>query len=207
MWLPDLRTLIIITPPLLLAITFHELAHGWMAWRLGDPTAKAAGRLTLNPLKHLDPVGTLVLVLTQAIGWARPVPVNPNYFRHPRRDMMWVGLAGPGANFLMAVLLAVLYHALSPGAHILAVKLLRLMLALGVQINLGLGIFNLLPVPPLDGSRVLAGVLPSSVAYAFMRYEFMGFIFLILLIFTGVVDKIIFPLIFGFSHLLLGGWP
>ncbi|HFC98635.1 MAG TPA: site-2 protease family protein [Thermosulfurimonas dismutans] len=207
MWLPDLRTLIIITPPLLLAITFHELAHGWMAWRLGDPTAKAAGRLTLNPLKHLDPVGTLVLVLTQAIGWARPVPVNPGYFRHPRRDMMWVGLAGPGANFLMAVLLAFVYHALSPGAHILAVKLLRLMLALGVQINLGLGIFNLLPVPPLDGSRVLAGVLPSSVAYAFMRYEFMGFIFLILLIFTGVVDKIIFPLIFGFSHLLLGGWP
>ncbi len=206
MWFPDLRGLILVAPPLLAAITFHELAHGWVAWRLGDPTAKAAGRLTLNPLKHLDPVGTLVLVLTQAIGWARPVPVNPHYFRNPRQDMMWVGLAGPGANFLLALGLALLYHSLAPwlsgtgpgGA-------LKLMLALGVQINVGLGLFNLLPVPPLDGSRVLAGLLPPSLAYTYLRYEFLGFVFLVALIFTGAVDKIIFPLIFGLSKLLLGG--
>ncbi|MBX6423209.1 site-2 protease family protein [Thermosulfurimonas sp. F29] len=206
MWLPDLSGLLLVAPPLLAAITFHELAHGWVAYRLGDPTAKAAGRLSLNPLRHLDPVGTLVLVLTQAIGWARPVPVNPNYFRHPRRDMMWVGLAGPGANLLLALALALIYQSLAPllprtgpGGY------LRLMLTLGVQINVGLAVFNLLPVPPLDGSRVLAGVLPADLARSYLRYEFAGFALLVLLIFTGVVGKIIFPLIFGLSRLLLGG--
>ncbi|QJA05378.1 site-2 protease family protein [Thermosulfurimonas marina] len=198
---PDLLGLLIIAPPLLAAIVFHEVAHGWVAWRLGDPTAKAAGRLTLNPLKHLDPLGTLVLIFTQAIGWARPVPVNPYYFRHPRRDMMWVGLAGPLANFLLALALALLYRALAP----LLPRSLEIMLVLGVRINLGLGLFNLLPVPPLDGSRVLAGILPPSLAYPYLRYEFVGLFLLVLLIFTGVVGKIILPLIFGLSHVLLGG--
>ena len=198
---PNPLELLVIVPPLLAAIVFHEVAHGWVAWRLGDPTAKAAGRLTLNPLKHLDPFGTLALILTQAIGWARPVPVNPRYFRHPRRDMMWVGLAGPTANFLLALALAFLYRALGP----LLPRFLEIMLVLGVKINLGLGLFNLLPVPPLDGSRVLAGLLPPSLAYPYLRYEFLGLFLLILLIFTGVVGKIILPLILGLSHVLLGG--
>ncbi|RUM88927.1 MAG: site-2 protease family protein [Thermodesulfatator sp.] len=201
MRLPDLWGLLLLAPPLLTAIVFHELAHGWVAWRLGDPTAKLAGRLTLNPLKHLDPIGTLVLVLTQAIGWARPVPVNPRYFRNPRRDMMWVGLAGPGANLLMGTGLALFYRIFAP----LVPRLLEVMLVLGVQINLGLALFNLLPVPPLDGSRVLAGLLPPSLAYPYLRYEFWGFLLLVLLVFTGVVGKIILPLILGLSHLLLGG--
>ena len=201
MRLPDLWGLLLLAPPLLTAIVFHELAHGWVAWRLGDPTAKLAGRLTLYPLKHLDPIGTLVLVLTQAIGWARPVPVNPRYFRNPRRDMMWVGLAGPGANLLMGTGLALFYRIFAP----LVPRLLEVMLVLGVQINLGLALFNLLPVPPLDGSRVLAGLLPPSLAYPYLRYEFWGFLLLVLLVFTGVVGKIILPLILGLSHLLLGG--
>lgn len=202
----------LLLPPLLLAVVFHELAHGWVAWRLGDPTPKAAGRLTLNPLKHLDPFGTLVLFLTQAIGWARPVPVNPSYFRHPRQDMMWVGLAGPGANFLLAFILAFLYRALplwaSPFAWILGakgLKLLATMLILGVQINIGLAVFNLLPVPPLDGSRVLAGILPPSLAYIYLRYEYLGLVVLLVLVFTGVIGKIILPTIIGLTHWFLGG--
>ncbi len=200
MWFPNPLELLIIAGPLLLAITFHELAHGWVAWKLGDPTPKLAGRLTLNPLKHLDPIGTLVLVLTQAVGWARPVPVNPMHFRNPRKDMMWVGLAGPGANFLLAFFLAFLYRGLPFKPEIFA-----LMLYIGVQINIGLGIFNLLPVPPLDGSRILAGLLPPSLAYPYLRYEYLGLIFLFVLIFTGVIGKIILPLITGLTKLLIGG--
>jgi len=193
---------LILLPVLLLAIVFHELAHGWVAWRLGDPTAKSAGRLSLNPLKHMDPIGTLVLFLTQAIGWAKPVPVNPGYFRNPRQDMMLVALAGPAANILLALALAFLYRSL---AFLDLGKIPSLMLYVGVQLNLGLALFNLLPVPPLDGSRILAGILPSHLAYVYLRYEYLGFIFLVVLVFTGVVGKIILPVITTLTRLLLGG--
>ena len=193
---------LILLPVLLLAIVFHELAHGWVAWRLGDPTAKSAGRLSLNPLKHMDPIGTLVLFLTQAIGWAKPVPVNPGYFRNPRQDMMLVALAGPAANILLALALAFLYRSL---AFLDLGKIPSLMLYVGVQLNLGLALFNLLPVPPLDGSRILAGILPSHLAYVYPRYEYLGFIFLVVLVFTGVVGKIILPVITTLTRLLLGG--
>lgn len=215
MFFPRLTEFLILIPPLLVAIVFHELAHGWVAWRLGDPTAKSAGRLTLNPLKHLDPIGTLVLFLTQAIGWARPVPVNPTYFRNPRQDMMWVGLAGPGANFVLALVMALLYRTLPFWTSLfyplwgpLGLKFakgLSTMLFLGVQINVGLALFNLLPVPPLDGSRILAGALPPRLAYTYLRYEYLGFIFLLVLVFTGVIGKIILPMIIIFTHWLLGG--
>ena len=193
---------LILLPVLLMAIVFHELAHGWVAWRLGDPTAKSAGRLSLNPLKHMDPIGTLVLFLTQAIGWAKPVPVNPGYFRNPRQDMMLVALAGPAANILLALALAFLYRSL---AFLDLGKIPSLMLYIGVQLNLGLALFNLLPVPPLDGSRILAGILPSHLAYVYLRYEYLGFIFLVALVFTGVVGKIILPVIITLTRLLLGG--
>jgi len=193
---------LILLPVLLLAIVFHELAHGWVAWRLGDPTAKSAGRLSLNPLKHMDPIGTLVLFLTQAIGWAKPVPVNPGYFRNPRQDMMLVALAGPAANILLALALTFLYRSL---AFLDLGKIPSLMLYVGVQLNLGLALFNLLPVPPLDGSRILAGILPSHLAYVYLRYEYLGFIFLVVLVFTGVVGKIILPVITTLTRLLLGG--
>lgn len=206
---------LIILPALLAAIVFHELAHGWVAWRLGDPTAKAAGRLSLNPLKHMDPIGTLVLFLTQAVGWAKPVPVNPTYFRNPRQDMMLVGLAGPVANFILAFGMAFLYrilpHFLSGMYPLLGPltldfgKIFSTMLYIGVQINIGLALFNLLPIPPLDGSRILAGILPSPLAYIYLRYEYLGFIFLVALVFTGLVGKIILPVIITLTRLFLGG--
>ncbi len=214
-FLPDLHILIVMTVPLLAAVTVHEVAHGLMAYRLGDPTPKMAGRLTLNPIKHLDLFGTLAFILTQAIGWAKPVPVNPQNLKSPRRDMMWIALAGPMANFLLAascaLLLRNLHLLLWPlsflGQGVLQFfgKPLLLMLALGVQLNIGLAIFNLLPVPPLDGSKVLAGLLPRKLAWHYSRLEPFGFIILLLLIFTGTIQKIILPAILKLSYFLRGG--
>ncbi len=208
--------MIVMTVPLLAAVTVHEVAHGLVAYKLGDPTAKAAGRLSLNPIKHLDFFGTLAFVLTQAIGWAKPVPVDPRNFKNPRRDMMWVALAGPLANFALAafcaLLLRIFPYLLYPlslfGEQMLSFfgKPLLLMLALGVQLNVGLAVFNLLPVPPLDGSKILAGLLPRSLAYQYARLEPYGFILLLLLIFTGTIQKIILPAILKLSYFLRGGW-
>lgn len=198
--------------PLLLAVTFHEVAHGYVADRLGDPTARLAGRLTLNPLKHLDVMGTLVFALTRMIGWAKPVPVNPGFFRHPRQGMLWVGLAGPAANFALAVVCAGLYRLLATvatgvetpsGAR--AVVLLALMARAGVIANLGLGLFNLIPIPPLDGSRVLAGVLPGPAAAAVYRLERYGFVLILLLVFSGALDWTVYPVLRGAAGFLLGG--
>lgn len=206
-----LRELSIIAFPLLLAVTLHEVAHGYVANWLGDPTARLAGRLTLNPLAHLDVTGTLVFVLTRMIGWAKPVPVDARYFRNPRRDMIWVSLAGPATNFLLAVALALCYRLLSNlplqygspvGARVLFP--LMLMAHAGVLLNLGLGLFNLLPVPPLDGSRILAGVLPVSAFRSFHQLERFGFLILLLVIFSGVLDVTIYPVLRFTATVLLG---
>jgi Zn-dependent protease len=196
------RELAIIAVPVLAAITFHELAHGYVAYLLGDPTAKNAGRLTLNPLKHLDPLGTLVLVVTRMIGWAKPVPVDPRYFMDPKRGMMLVSVAGPASNFLLALLFALLYHGLvfswgvmGAQASVAMFKPLVLMCQAGVVINLALGMFNLLPIPPLDGSKILAGVLPADMAQGLLRLERYGFMIILVLALTGVLGKIIFPAI------------
>ncbi|AEH45891.1 peptidase M50 [Thermodesulfatator indicus DSM 15286] len=214
-FLPDFRILIIMAVPLLAAVTVHEVAHGWIAYKLGDPTAKMAGRLTLNPVKHLDLFGTLAFIITQAIGWARPVPVDPRNFSDPRRDMMLVALAGPCANFLLAVLFAILLRffdviiwplsLLGKEAVVFFGKPLLLMLGLGIQLNIGLGVFNLLPVPPLDGSKILMGLLPRELAYKYSRLEPYGFFILLLLIFTGVIQKVLLPVVWTLSHLLRGG--
>ncbi len=213
--LPDIHTLIVMTVPLLAAVTVHEVAHGLVAYRLGDPTAKMAGRLTLNPIKHLDFFGTLAFILTQAIGWAKPVPVDPRNLKSPRRDMVWIALAGPVANLLLAAFCGILFRnvhfLLWPfsffGSEVLQFfgKPLILMLALGVQLNVGLAIFNLLPIPPLDGSKVLAGLLPPKLAWHYSRLEPFGFIILLLLIFTGAIHKIILPAILKLSYFLRGG--
>ncbi|HDQ41670.1 MAG TPA: site-2 protease family protein [Desulfonatronum sp.] len=196
------RELAIIAVPVLAAITFHELAHGYVAYLLGDPTAKNAGRLTLNPLKHLDPLGTLVLVLTRMIGWAKPVPVDPRYFADPKRGMMLVSVAGPACNFLLAMVFALLYHVLifswgatGGQASMAMFKPLVLMCQAGVVINLALGIFNLLPIPPLDGSKILAGLLPPNAAHGLLRLERYGFVIILVLALTGMIGKIIFPAI------------
>ncbi len=206
-----IREIALLTIPLLIAVTFHEVAHGWVADRLGDPTARYAGRLTLNPIKHLDLIGTLVFVFTRMIGWAKPVPVNPYNFRNPRQDMMLVSIAGPGANFAIAVISAFLYNILigirvSPEGFWEAILIpLALMLRYCVVLNIGLGVFNLIPVPPLDGSKILMGILPYKHALAFSRIEPYGFIILLGLIFFGITGYIIYPIIILLRNLLIGG--
>jgi len=166
--------------PVLLAVTLHEVAHGRVARAFGDPTAQSLGRLSLNPLKHVDPFGTIILpVLLFAIGspflfgWAKPVPVDARYFRHPRRDMAVVAIAGPAANILMAILWTILAGCAVTGrfgAGALRDWLLA-MGEIGLFFNVLLAVFNLLPIPPLDGGRVLVGVLPARAAYAVARVE------------------------------------
>lgn len=204
------RELAIIALPVLAAITVHEVSHGYVAYLLGDPTAKNAGRLTLNPLKHLDPLGTLALVLTRMIGWAKPVPVDPRYFADPKRGMMLVSVAGPASNFAMALVFALLYHALIFSWGIMGGQSssavftpLVLMCQAGVVINLALGIFNLLPIPPLDGSKILAGLLPPDMAHGLLRLERYGFVIILVLALTGMIGKIIFPAIRYVGALLL----
>jgi Zn-dependent protease len=159
----DLHTFLFVLPIVLASLTLHELAHAWVAWRLGDPTAKREGRLTLNPLVHIDPLGTLMFIVTALaaglpFGWARPVPVNPNYFRRPKEGMAIVAVAGPLMNFVVALIcLALIRHVdVSQGTF----DVLRQ----AWIINVVLGIFNLIPVPPLDGSRVI-GVLMDNATY------------------------------------------
>ena len=196
-------------PPLLLALTLHEYAHGYVAYRLGDPTARDAGRLTLNPLSHLDPIGTIAFFFIK-FGWAKPVPVNPYYFKNPRQDMLWVALAGPVTNLLLAVASALLLKAMIAAAVIpytpmLGAILVPLynMLVASVWINLVLCIFNFLPIPPLDGGRILTGLLPEDLARTYASFERYGFIVILLLAFSGVLGTVIFPVIRFANNLLL----
>ncbi len=201
---------IILAPPLLLALTVHEFAHGYVAFRLGDPTARALGRLTLNPLKHLDPLGTIAFFIFN-IGWAKPVPVNPAYFKNPQKDMLWVALAGPLTNLSLALISALMtrivwflakslpYSAL--GEAILVP--LNSVLIASVWINLVLCIFNFLPIPPLDGSRIVAGLLPPDLARSYASIERYGFILILVLAVTGMLSKLIIPLINFANNLLL----
>ena len=202
--------LIILAPPILLALTVHEFAHGYVAYRFGDPTARDQGRLTLNPLKHLDPLGTLAFFIIK-IGWAKPVPVNPGYFKNPQKDMLWVALAGPAVNFVLAVISAIgvkivwfiasniSYSAL---AEAILVPLNEVLMA-SVWINLVLCIFNFLPIPPLDGSKILAGLLPPDLARSYASVERYGFAIIMVLAFTGILSKMIMPVISFARNILL----
>ncbi len=196
--------------PVIFAITVHEVAHGWVADRLGDPTARDQGRLTLNPIRHIDPVGTVLvpgvmLVLTSFVfGWAKPVPVDFRRLNNPRRDMIWVAAAGPGANLLMALIwvgLLKLGLALLASQPWIATPLV-LMSEAGIFINLVLMVLNLLPIPPLDGGRILTGLLPRDLAAGFARIEPYGLIILVLLLVTGVLGRILLPAIFFLRGLL-----
>jgi Zn-dependent protease len=199
--------------PGMLAITCHEVSHGYIAWRYGDPTARMLGRLTLNPLKHIDIVGTLMIFFV-GIGWAKPVPVVYENLRNPKRDMIWVAAAGPITNFLLALVSAMLLRGLVAFANPAAVagsqlsmivEPLVLMLAFSVYINLLLAIFNLIPIPPLDGGRVLTGLLPYRQASALARIEPYGMIIIIVLVFfTNIFSYVISPLLNIGVHLLAG---
>lgn len=189
--------------PVLFAITVHETAHGWMALRLGDPTAKMLGRLSLNPIRHIDPIGTILVPAVMLMlggflfGWAKPVPITWENLRQPKRDMAWVAIAGPLANLIMALLWALLARlgfALGHTSEGLAMYLMYTGVA-GVFINMILMVLNLLPLPPLDGSRVVTALLPGPMAYRYSRLEPYGFPILVLLLVTGLLGKILWPLV------------
>jgi Zn-dependent protease len=201
--------------PVVLAITLHEAAHGYVAKRLGDLTAYAEGRVSLNPLRHIDPVGTVALPLFLLIvsklfgggilfGWAKPVPVNFANLRHPKRDMLWVAAAGPGANLLMALgWAAVMKAGLMAQGSAYALPM-ALMGAAGVFVNVILMVLNLLPLPPLDGGRILVSLLPPRAGRAVSRLEPYGIVILLVLLVTGMLGAILWPMI-GFTMSLIGG--
>ena len=208
--MPDIADVLfrlaLIAPPLLVAVILHEIAHGWVAYRLGDDTAARAGRLTLNPLPHIDPFGSVLLPGMLALvgspflfGWAKPVPVNFRHLRHPKRDMVAVALAGPGTNVLLAVLCAFAVRAFA-GAGL---ELLAYGAAIGVQINVVLAVFNMLPILPLDGGRVLFGLLPLQPALAFARLEPYGMLIVMALLFTGTLGTVIGPVTRSLIQVLL----
>ena len=203
----DLAPLLLSIPPFLLAITVHEVAHGYMAYRKGDHTARLMGRLSFNPLRHIDPIGTvlfpLMLILSGTgivFGWAKPVPINPYHFRSPRKDMVQVSLAGPASNLLLALACAAVFRLLlwGVGPDLLwtsrALAPLGVMVLMGIKISLYLGVFNILPVHPLDGSHILEGLLPHEQAMAYSRLAPYGWLILLALMFTGILYRIIGPI-------------
>lgn len=190
--------------PILFAITVHEVAHGWVAKLLGDPTADRLGRLTLNPVRHIDPVGTLLLPATLLLlssgrfmfGWAKPVPVTWENLRHPRRDMVLVAAAGPAANLVMALIWGIVTKiaTLLPDTTRWVAEPMLYMGVYGVAFNVLLMVFNLLPLPPLDGGRVAVGLLPGRWGWALSRVEPYGFFILIALLFSGILWFLIDPM-------------
>jgi Zn-dependent protease len=207
----DIQKIIVSVLPILIAITFHEVSHGFVANKLGDPTAKFTGRLTLNPLVHIDPVGTLLMPILLFIftngqfvfGYAKPVPINPMNFKDPKKDMALSAAAGPVTNILLAIISQIVlahliipaYSLFSGGISIAVLKPLKMMFEFSILINIILAVINMIPVPPLDGGRVLVGLLPHKQAISYSKIEPYGFIIVILLLITGIANIIIYPVI------------
>jgi len=193
--------------PVIFAITVHEAAHGFAARYFGDSTAERAGRITLNPLKHIDPIGTILLpALTLLVGgiffgWAKPVPVDFSRLRHPKRDMLWVAAAGPASNFVMALFWASMIK-LAVTVPSIYSEPLSLMGQAGVMINVVLMVLNLLPLPPLDGGRIAVSLLPNHLAYKYAQIERYGFIILLVLLATGILATVMEPFINALINLI-----
>ncbi len=182
----------------ILSLSVHELSHGFAAWKLGDPTAKYDGRLSLNPLRHLDPFGTLSMLFF-GFGWAKPVMINPNYFKNLKRDTALVSLAGPLSNFLLAFIgmFGLLYlYPLTKSLYVFE------FFSIWVIANISLGVFNLIPIPPLDGSKIFLSLLPRKMYYEILRYEQFGFIILIIALYLNVLDPVLDFLINGIYRIL-----
>ena len=211
--MPDFQTLLIYIIPFLFAITLHEAAHGWVASKLGDHTARMMGRVTLDPTRHIDPIGTiaipLVLLLSSSgfiFGWAKPVPINFNALRNGKNGMIWVALAGPGANIVMAICwLFVMIIAIKMNITVL-IEMGRV----GILVNCVLAVFNLLPIPPLDGSRVISALLPNRLAYQYNQLEQYGLYILLGLMFLGGFNYLVRPWVelilswFNYALVVLG---
>ena len=202
----SLQTIALGVLPVVFAITLHEAAHGYVARAFGDRTAEMHGRITLNPLRHIDPVGTILvpgaLILAAAklggphfvFGWAKPVPVNFGNLRDPKRDMLWVAAAGPAVNFAMALAWAVLFRFAMPGGMFDSASIVE-MARIGVSVNLVLMALNLLPIPPLDGGRIAVSLLPMPAAHAFAKLEPFGLFLIVGLLAFGVLDNVMGPLL------------
>jgi Zn-dependent protease len=202
-----LYRVLIIAPPVLFSIILHEIAHGLVAKRLGDDTATRAGRLTLNPIPHIDPIGSFLLPLFLVLsgshyvfGWAKPVPVRFANLHNPKRDMVAVALAGPGTNLVLAVVFTLLANVFAQ----MGLQPLRVMAMVGLQINVVLAVFNMLPILPLDGGRVLFGLLPMDAARAYARLERYGMLIVMALLFSGVLTTLVEPVTSILVRTLLG---
>lgn len=194
----SLEDYLLMIPVLLISLTIHEYSHGYVAYKLGDPTAKDAGRLSLNPLRHLDPVGTLMMIIAR-IGWAKPVPINPSYFKDPKKGTILVSIGGPLSNLLMAFIGVILFEItyVISYANIVAGETFVIyymnFLVLFFSVNINLAVFNLLPVPPLDGSKILSGILPTEVYFRYMQKErIIGIIFImIVMVFPTALSRVL----------------
>lgn len=202
-WRTYLIHMLLSLPIILFALSLHETAHGYVAAKLGDPTARSLGRLTLNPIKHLDPIGFLCMLLF-GFGWARPVPINSRYFKKPRRDIALTSIAGPASNLLASVCFSLLYGIFLLIFNLISIKwgfpndMARMLsehflifLYYGISLNVTLAVFNLLPIPPLDGSRIISAFLPPSLAYKYLKYERFISIALMLLLLFGILSPVI----------------
>ncbi len=208
--------IILLIVPLVFAIILHEVSHGWIAEKLGDPTARLLGRITLNPIPHIDPIGTIILpgilLLTGSpilFGWAKPVPVNFGNLRGGRRDMALVALSGPMSNFVLAVLSSIVFHLTfagtrgAPGILSLITVPVHIMAMLSVKINLVLMVINLFPIVPLDGGRIVVGLAPEPIAIAMARMERWGMLIVLLLLASGVWSYVVGPVINIFWRILM----
>lgn len=206
----DLQRMLLLIPPLLFSLSVHEAAHGYVAYRFGDNTAKMLGRITLNPIKHLDPIGTLMLLFSGLFGWAKPVPVNYRNLRDLRRAVFWISIAGPLSNLALAIVFSLIYRGLemlyiAQGTTLAAILVpLGTMVYFAIWMNIGLFVFNMLPLHPLDGSKVLDSFLPPKLSMDYAKLEPYGFVILIGLMLTGVFDKVVRPVVGLIYKLLMG---